>query len=147
MSKDEAKEYNPIIGLKVEYSDPEEAISMLSLKLVESLSGQSNWGKDAASFAKEANNFEAKATASLKVVNQVKERDRLIAIGEEYVSTSRMDPIATYSLSSVVQEYEKYKAQSKEFRENSEEFLRLAAEAGAHAEELQAKIRKLHMKV
>lgn len=147
MSKDEAKEYNPIIGLKVEYSDPEEALKVLSLKLVESLSGQRNWGKDATSFAGEANKFEAKATAALQVVDQVKERDRLIAIGEEYVSTSRMDPIATYSLSSVVQEYEKYKEQSKEFRENSEEFLRLAAKAGTHAEELQEKIRKLHMKV
>lgn len=147
MSKEVSKEDNPIIGLKVEYSDPQEALKVLSLKLVEALSGQKNWAKDARTFAEEANKFEEKASKALAIVNQVKERDRLIAIGDEYKSTRRMDPIATYSLVSVQKEYDRCKSQSEEFRENSEEFLRLSAGASSQAEELQEKIRKLHMKV
>jgi hypothetical protein len=130
-----------IIGLRVEHSKPEEQAQRLAVQLAEALTGEANWRRDADTFGRKANEFEATAVGLLEVLRRIKERDRIFAEGREYKSTSRMDPILTYNKDAVLKQYNQTKEQAAEFQKNSKQFLKLSEDARKSAEDIQRKIK------
>lgn len=139
----DSKHPGKVIGLKVEHTKPEEALDKLSMQLVEALTGEANWRNDAATYAEEANNFKAKASDLLEVLKKIDERDKIRAMGQEYKTTSRMDPVLTYNRADVEKEYRRAAEQAEEFRDSSAKFTNLAVDAKKLSDSLQKKIKKI----
>ena len=136
-----------VIGLKVEHINPEDDASRLALALTDCIEKERLRGVDSRKYADLANEWDGKAQEMEELISRIRERDRLRAIGEEPVTTSRMDPMLTYDRTTCEQEAVKLREKSVEFRGFSVQYASEAQAAHTEMDGLQRKLRGLNEEI
>ena len=127
-----------VIGLKVEYTNPEEMAKNLAISLGEALVTEANKRRDADEYARMANEWERRAEKTRELLSRVRKRDA----GEPVETTSRMDPVLTYTAEAVEAQYAEERRRVKEFRAKVQEFLNEADRAHKDTIQLQKRLAK-----
>lgn len=130
-----------MIKFVIEEYHKEEDPAFLAMCLAEALHNASVAQTDYESFRASANAEKQKANSLNHIIFQLKERNR-----SGFISTSRMDPLASYNLDDCVSQLNKIKERVIEFTNKSNEALIAAETARRESKRLQIELKRLNMK-